>query len=88
MQLISAGTTRRSSAATQYNQISSRSHAVLKMGIEISKDGQRINSKLFIIDLAGSEKIHLENSIRKTEGSNINRSLLSLGNCINALVDN
>jgi hypothetical protein len=37
VQLISAGTTRRSSAATQYNQISSRSHAVLKMSIEITK---------------------------------------------------
>lgn len=54
MSLISAGTTRRTSAATQYNQISSRSHAVLKIDIQVVRDRHKVNSKLFIIDLAGS----------------------------------
>lgn len=83
--MISLGSARRSSAATAYNLISSRSHAILKMSIEIVKDDQRISSKLFIIDLAGSEKINNDNLLRKTEGVNINKSLLTLGNCINAL---
>jgi kinesin family protein 18/19 len=38
--------------------------------------------------LAGSEKINTDNCLRKQEGTNINRSLLSLGNCINALIEN
>lgn len=83
--LISLGSARRSSAATAYNLISSRSHAILKMSIEIIKDDQKMSSKLFIIDLAGSEKINNDNLLRKTEGVNINKSLLTLGNCINAL---
>lgn len=83
--MISLGSARRSSAATAYNLISSRSHAILKMSIEIVKDDQKISSKLFIIDLAGSEKINNDNLLRKTEGVNINKSLLTLGNCINAL---
>ena len=83
--MISLGLARRSSAATAYNLISSRSHAILKMSIEIVKDDQKISSKLFIIDLAGSEKINNDNLLRKTEGVNINKSLLTLGNCINAL---
>lgn len=83
--MISLGSARRSSAATAYNLISSRSHAILKMSIEIIKDDQKMSSKLFIIDLAGSEKINNDNLLRKTEGVNINKSLLTLGNCINAL---
>lgn len=40
--------------------------------------------------MAGSERAAKTNNrgIRMIEGANINRSLLSLGNCINALVDN
>lgn len=83
--MISLGSARRSSAATAFNLISSRSHAILKMSIEIIKDDQKMSSKLFIIDLAGSEKINNDNLLRKTEGVNINKSLLTLGNCINAL---
>lgn len=55
----------------------------------MSRNGQKVSSsKLHIIDLAGSEKIHMESSVRKHEGANINKSLLALGNCINALVEN
>jgi kinesin family protein 18/19 len=46
-------------------------------------------SKLYIIDLAGSEKLQTLNCSKKLqEGANINRSLLALGNCINALAEN
>jgi kinesin family protein 18/19 len=46
--------------------------------------------KLSLIDLAGSERASKTNNrgIRMIEGANINRSLLALGNCINALHDN
>jgi len=46
-------------------------------------------AKLSLIDLAGSERASNTNNrgIRMVEGANINRSLLALGNCINALCD-
>ena len=40
-----------------------------------------------MVDLAGSERGGLEKGIRREEGSNINKSLLALGNCINILAD-
>ena len=47
------------------------------------------SAKLSLIDLAGSERAQNTNNrgARLIEGANINRSLLSLGNCINALCD-
>jgi hypothetical protein len=87
-QLINLGISKRIFASTNYNQVSSRSHAILKLGVEIIRKGEKSTSKLYIIDLAGSEKIHMENSLRKHEGANINKSLLALGNCINSLVEN
>ena len=46
-------------------------------------------SKLSLVDLAGSERASATQNrgIRLIEGANINRSLLTLGNCINALCD-
>jgi kinesin family protein 18/19 len=46
--------------------------------------------KLSLIDLAGSERASKTHNrgIRMVEGANINRSLLALGNCINALHEN
>ena len=56
--------------------------------------GKTYCGKLSLVDLAGSEKQsvyynHEQNSksIRTFEGSNINKSLLTLGNCINMLSD-
>ena len=55
-------------------------------------DGEVYIGKLSLVDLAGSEKqtVHHNNEdkgIRTFEGSNINKSLLALGNCINMLSD-
>ena len=46
--------------------------------------------KLSLIDLAGSERASMTHNVgaRMVEGANINRSLLALGNCINALAGN
>jgi kinesin family protein 18/19 len=44
---------------------------------------------LSIIDLAGSERAAATTNMgqRMVEGANINKSLLALGNCINALCE-
>ena len=49
----------------------------------------RTIGKLSLIDLAGSERAYKTDNAGKrlVEGANINRSLLALGNCINALAD-
>ena len=46
-------------------------------------------AKLSLIDLAGSERASNTNNrgLRLIEGANINKSLLALGNCINALCE-
>jgi len=68
------------------NQYSSRSHAILQITVEIEKNNEKNTSKLYIIDLAGSEKLQTLNSSKKMqEGAHINKSLLALGNCINIL---
>ena len=92
MDLLTQGNAKRSQAATAANEVSSRSHAVLQVVVE-SKDrasGIVANikvGKLSLVDLAGSERAANTKNVgaRLVEGANINRSLLALGNCINAL---
>ena len=47
-------------------------------------------AKVSLIDLAGSERatVTTNRGDRLREGANINKSLLALGNCINALAEN
>ena len=94
MRLLHQGNARRSQAATAANEVSSRSHAVLQVIIEArdSASGHGVVEnikvgKLSLVDLAGSERAaNTQNrGARLVEGANINRSLLALGNCINAL---
>lgn len=51
---------------------------------------QVTHAKMSLIDLAGSERATVTSNrgARMREGANINRSLLALGNCINALAQN
>lgn len=71
------------------NEVSSRSHAIFLMHITNQKTGgkQITSAKLSMIDLAGSERAAYTTNkgLRMREGANINKSLLALGNCINAL---
>jgi len=94
-ELLEQGNCRRTTEATDVNNQSSRSHAILTILVESKKihheEGaqQRILvGKLSLIDLAGSERASMTNNrgTRLIEGANINRSLLALANCINALV--
>ena len=92
MKLLRRGDRRRTTEGTQANEASSRSHAVLQIVVEQKEKqpGTVANisvGKLSLIDLAGSERAAATQNrgIRLVEGANINRSLLALGNCINAL---
>ncbi|KAH7827805.1 kinesin 8A [Monocercomonoides exilis] len=92
MSLLKLGSANRAAAATNANVVSSRSHAVLQVVVEstdrtASVKGRVQTGKLSLIDLAGSERAAATQNrgARMTEGANINKSLLALGNCINAL---
>ncbi|KAG9390666.1 Kinesin motor domain [Carpediemonas membranifera] len=91
--LLRQGQARRSTAPTGANEASSRSHAVLQFTV-ISRPLDDNSApghigKLSLIDLAGSERAAATENrgLRMTEGAAINRSLLALSNCINALGD-
>jgi kinesin family protein 18/19 len=93
-EIVLQGNSRRTQSATHANETSSRSHAVLQVHITQSPrtadiTEQRIMATLSIIDLAGSERAAATNNMgqRMVEGANINKSLLALGNCINALCE-
>eukprot|EP00759_Apiculatamorpha_spiralis_P001592 PhF_6_TR10568/c1_g1_i2/m.16832/K17916/KIF16B, SNX23; kinesin family member 16B len=81
----------RHTAATKMNDTSSRSHAVCTVTITCSTfqsgDVCETFSRMNLVDLAGSERSSSAGTsgIRLQEGSNINKSLLTLGNVIEAL---
>ncbi|KAG8903387.1 kinesin-like protein Klp5 [Tulasnella sp. 403] len=92
--LVLEGNTRRTQSPTHANQTSSRSHAVLQINVAqtprtASTTEERTMATLSIIDLAGSERASATRNMgdRMVEGANINKSLLALGNCINALCE-
>eukprot|EP00826_Nyctotherus_ovalis_P058357 TRINITY_DN8012_c0_g1_i13.p1 TRINITY_DN8012_c0_g1~~TRINITY_DN8012_c0_g1_i13.p1 ORF type:complete len:540 (-),score=104.39 TRINITY_DN8012_c0_g1_i13:114-1733(-) len=83
--MILAGT--RNRKLDESNKLSSRSHAVFQITIEQSDKCAGIESevkvsRLCFIDLAGSERLS-----NTPKDSNITRSLLALGNCINRLAE-
>ncbi len=94
MSLLHQGNKRRTTEATNANQTSSRSHAIFQVIIGRTERTRAaayevVYSKLSLIDLAGSERGTSTGNrgLRMMEGAKINRSLLALGNCINALGD-
>uniref|UniRef100_A0A6J0VDS9 Kinesin-like protein KIF19 isoform X1 n=1 Tax=Pogona vitticeps TaxID=103695 RepID=A0A6J0VDS9_9SAUR len=94
MQLLMKGNKQRTQEPTAANRTSSRSHAVLQVTVRqksrIKNIMQEVRvGRLFMIDLAGSERASQTQNRgqRMKEGAHINRSLLALGNCINALSD-
>lgn len=92
--IVQAGNARRTQSPTHANATSSRSHAVLQINVTQSPrtpgvTEERTMATLSIIDLAGSERASATKNMgkRMVEGANINKSLLALGNCINALCE-
>ena len=94
IKLLQAGSYRRQVAATKCNDLSSRSHTVFTITTYIKKAGDTgedfiCAGKLNLVDLAGSENIQRSGAENKraAEAGLINKSLLTLGRVINALVD-
>jgi kinesin family protein 18/19 len=94
MEMIVRGNDLRTMSPTEANATSSRSHAVLQINVSSKDRNASVNephtmATLSIIDLAGSERASATKNrgARLTEGANINKSLLALGSCINALCD-
>jgi hypothetical protein len=94
MSAVKLGNHNRKMSATAANKVSSRSHAVLQVFVTRTKPavpgksrGRIIRGVMNLIDLAGSERASATNNrgMRLIEGANINKSLLALANCINAL---
>lgn len=88
---IKMGIKNRTSTVTNMNLESSRSHAIFQLKVHQKNmtDDSIKKSNLFLIDLAGSEKVDKTGAIGQTlqEAKNINSSLSALGNVINALTD-
>lgn len=94
MDMIMRGNEYRTMSPTEANATSSRSHAVLQINVAQKDRNADVNephtmATLSIIDLAGSERASATKNRgeRLFEGANINKSLLALGSCINALCD-
>lgn len=94
MDMIVQGNEYRTVSPTAANATSSRSHAVLQINVAQKDRNAAVNephtmATLSIIDLAGSERASATKNRgeRLFEGANINKSLLALGSCINALCD-
>ncbi|XP_050424557.1 kinesin-like protein KIF19 isoform X2 [Adelges cooleyi] len=89
MGLLNQGNRQRTVEPTGANKTSSRSHALLSVTVSKSSRASTAvrQGRLFMIDLAGSERASQTKNRGKRlkEGAHINRSLLALGNCINAL---
>ena len=89
--IFKQGVDNRKISFTKMNAGSSRSHSIFIIRIA-KKDIQSTNvkhGKLYLIDLAGSERLSKTGveGVGLEEAKNINKSLLSLGNVINALTE-
>lgn len=101
LRYLQQGALARTTASTQMNQMSSRSHALFTILIRRQRmlsaeecgmpegDLETLTSKFHFVDLAGSERLKRTGATgeRAREGISINCGLLSLGNVISALGD-
>ncbi|XVE96823.1 hypothetical protein REPUB_Repub02eG0256200 [Reevesia pubescens] len=91
--LLERGAAKRHTADTLLNKRSSRSHSVFSITVHIKEStvGDELIKcgKLNLVDLAGSENISRSGARegRAREAGEINKSLLTLGRVINALVE-
>ena len=98
--LAKTGSGRRKKAATLCNKHSSRSHSVFSVSVttrspSVDEEGEDLIKigKLNLVDLAGSENVGKSGvaergaTARSREAGEINKSLLTLGRVVTALVD-
>ncbi|KAK6534484.1 kinesin motor protein cin8 [Arthrobotrys megalospora] len=92
--LLQEGSRKRQVAATKCNDLSSRSHTVFTITVQVkdtSAEGEDFMrcGKLNMVDLAGSESVGRSGAENKRakEAGMINQSLLSLGRVMTALVE-
>ncbi|CAA2933622.1 kinesin KIN-5D [Olea europaea subsp. europaea] len=92
--ILEKGSAKRRTAETLLNKQSSRSHSLFSITIHIKEctpEGEEMIKcgKLNLVDLAGSENISRSGARegRAREAGEINKSLLTLGRVINALVE-
>ncbi|XP_028591810.2 kinesin-like protein KIFC2 [Podarcis muralis] len=87
--MLSLGKRNRATYATNMNERSSRSHALLTVNITGTElaSGTQVTGKLNLVDLAGSERVWKSGAQgdRLKEAQSINKSLLALGEVIQAL---
>ncbi|KAI8625355.1 kinesin motor domain-containing protein [Xylariaceae sp. FL1651] len=95
LRYMKSGDASRTTASTKMNDTSSRSHAVFTImlkqihhDMETDETTER-SSRIRLVDLAGSERAKSTEATgaRLREGSNINKSLTTLGRVIAALAD-
>ena len=94
IKLLREGSLKRQVAATKCNDLSSRSHTVFTVTVYMKRAAENGDEyvsagKLNLVDLAGSENIQRSGAENKraAEAGLINKSLLTLGRVINALVE-
>lgn len=100
LNFLQQGAIARTTASTNMNESSSRSHAIFTILIRRTRvmssedcpegdDLETLTSKFHFVDLAGSERLKrtLATGDRAREGISINCGLLALGNVISALGD-
>lgn len=91
--VLEEGLRNRRTGSHRLNEHSSRSHGMMTIHVEsetVDPDDQRVirrKGKICFVDLAGSERVKESRATGDTltETLNINKSLLTLGNCISAL---
>ncbi|XP_019881776.1 kinesin-like protein KIF21B isoform X2 [Aethina tumida] len=97
LQCLKIGALSRTTASTQMNTQSSRSHAIFTLHIkqhrlvpaDDTNEFETLSAKFHFVDLAGSERLKRTGATgeRQKEGISINCGLLALGNVISALGD-
>lgn len=89
MKIFEAGSSRRTTASTQMNAESSRSHLICSLVVKLTN--RRTNAttfgKLTLVDLAGSERVDKSGATGEMlkEAQSINKSLSALGDVISSL---
>lgn len=88
MALIAFGLNERITGTTGMNDESSRSHAILQISLRTRDNFNKVHGRMSFIDLAGSERgadVRETNKQTRVDGTEINKSLLALKECIRAL---